>query len=178
MHVSCTSLFLPSLFILFYFINFLLQQKKLVHFISFHLFGFINNVQIGAVLNSLEDLKEINLGQLSFSLPDNLDELQNSLGGEGACVQVGYSLISTTKDQGFFFLFPPCFPFKMTFQQYRSPNCIFGVFFSQLPKWNLVFVFYPCFIRISLFKIIIFVFCFFVFSLLGRKFLSPSQIVL
>ena len=40
-HVSCTGLFFPSLFILFYFINFLLEQKKLVHFISFHLFGFI-----------------------------------------------------------------------------------------------------------------------------------------
>ena len=52
-------------------------------------------------MNSLEDLKEINLGQLSFSLPDNLDELQDSLGGEGACVQVGYSLISTEVDKGY-----------------------------------------------------------------------------
>ena len=34
-------LFFPSLFMLFYVINFLLQQKKLDHFISFHLFGFI-----------------------------------------------------------------------------------------------------------------------------------------
>ena len=62
-------------------------------------------MQIGASLNSLEDLKEINLGQLSFSLPDNLDELQDSLGGEDACVQVGYSLISTEDDGGFIFFF-------------------------------------------------------------------------
>ena len=55
-------------------------------------------------MNSLEDLKEINLGQLSFSLPDNLDELQDILGGEGACVQVGYSLISTKVDKGYLFI--------------------------------------------------------------------------
>ena len=64
-------------------------------------------------MNSLEDLKEIDLGQLSFSLPDNLDELQDSLGGEGACVQVGYSLISTEEDKGFLlsFLFISLFLF-------------------------------------------------------------------
>ena len=59
MHVSCTSLFLPSLFILFYFINFLLQQKKLVHFISFHLFGFITTVQKGPEQNHPVSQKEI-----------------------------------------------------------------------------------------------------------------------
>ena len=63
-------------------------------------------MQIGASLNTLEDLSEITLGDLTFSLPANSEELQNSLGGEGACVQVGYSLISTEDDAGNFFSSP------------------------------------------------------------------------
>ena len=46
----------------------------------------------------MEDLTEITLGDLTFTLPDNIEELQESLGGEGACVRVGYSLISTVND--------------------------------------------------------------------------------
>ena len=59
-----------------------------------------DNVQIGASSNLLEDLKEITLGDLTFTLPNNIQELQDSVGGEGACVEVGYSLISTENDRG------------------------------------------------------------------------------
>ena len=44
----------------------------------------------------LENLQFISLGGLEFQLPIN-EELQNNLGGEGACVQVGYSLVNTNK---------------------------------------------------------------------------------
>ena len=45
------------------------------------------------------------MGGLTFSLPDNIEELQESLGGEGACVNVGYSLISTENDEGIIYFF-------------------------------------------------------------------------
>ena len=41
----------------------------------------------------LEDLSTISIGEVSFSLPNNIQELQSYLGGEGACVYVGYSMI-------------------------------------------------------------------------------------
>ena len=34
------------------------------------------------------------LGGASFQLPNDLGELQEILGGEGACVSIGYSLIT------------------------------------------------------------------------------------
>ena len=43
-------------------------------------------------------MQTITLGNLTFTLPDNLDELQTNLGGEGACVQSGYSLINQNSD--------------------------------------------------------------------------------
>ena len=45
------------------------------------------------------------LGDLSFSLPENLGELQDILGGIGGCVSVGYSLIDLQEAQSNFFLF-------------------------------------------------------------------------
>ena len=50
------------------------------------------------------------LGDLSFSLPENLGELQDILGGIGGCVSVGYSLIDLQEAQSNFFsvfFFPP-----------------------------------------------------------------------
>ena len=41
----------------------------------------------------------LSIGDLSFTLPDNLNQLQEHLGGEGACVNAGYSLIGE-EDQG------------------------------------------------------------------------------
>ena len=67
------------------------------------------------------NLKEFNLGQLSFSLPDNLDELQASLGGEGACVQVGYLLISIEEDRGFFSILFLCL-FLLLFLRFISSS--------------------------------------------------------
>jgi len=54
-----------------------------------------DSVQLGAQLNLLENLQQIYLGDLIITLPDDLSELQEELGGEGSCVQVGYSLITT-----------------------------------------------------------------------------------
>jgi len=50
---------------------------------------------VGTSLNPLENLQFIQLGELTFSLPTDLTELQENLGGEGACVAAGYSLITT-----------------------------------------------------------------------------------
>ena len=98
-----------------------------------------NNVLVGASLNSLEDLREITLGDLTFTLPNNIQELQESLGGEGACVQVGYSLISTNEDEGyfyfftlfFFYFFLLCYDalFQLINNYYsgRCSNCIFVI---------------------------------------------------
>ena len=93
-------------------------------FLSFHFFlPFLqsDNVQVGASLNTLEDLQTIQLGKilnyflkkifficsyfdvlggLTFTLPENLAELQESVGGVGTCVSVGYSLIDLQQDDG------------------------------------------------------------------------------
>ena len=69
-------------------------------------------VQVGASFNTLEDLEVITLGDLTFELPKDLKDLQDSLGGTGNCVQVGYSLVDL-ENEGlffyfeFFFFFPP-----------------------------------------------------------------------
>ena len=67
---------------------------------------------------------------------------------------MGYSLISTTEDRGYLavFIYLSFYPSKNDIatylsrknipQQHRSPNCIIGFLFSQLPKWNLVFFFF------------------------------------
>ena len=52
-------------------------------------------------MNVLEDLRTISLGDLTFLLPENLQELQESLGGLGGCVRVGYSLVGL-EDTGWF----------------------------------------------------------------------------
>ena len=52
----------------------------------------------------LEDLSIISLSDLSFTLPENIEELQQYLGGEGACIQVGYSLIDYPSEGDFFLI--------------------------------------------------------------------------
>jgi len=51
------------------------------------------NLKVGASVNTLEDLGSISIGDLAFFLPMNLVQLQESSGGVGHCVSVGYSLI-------------------------------------------------------------------------------------
>ena len=63
------------------------------------------------------------LGDLSFSLPENLGELQDILGGIGGCVSVGYSLIDLQEAQSNIFLFFFFFSLLFTF-----------FFFFFLPK--------------------------------------------
>ena len=47
---------------------------------------------MGTSVNALEDLQTISIGDLTFILPYDLKELQESLGGVGECARVGYSL--------------------------------------------------------------------------------------
>ena len=49
---------------------------------------------MSSVVDSLENLQSQNIGVASFQLPDNLEELQQVLGGEGACVPIGFSVIA------------------------------------------------------------------------------------
>ena len=116
-------------------------------------------------MNSLEDLKEINLGQLSFSLPDNLDELQDSLGGEGACVQVGYSLISTTQDRGYLVVFISLFlyPFIFSLKVTLPPIYLEKIFHNNtgVPTASLAFFLVNCQNGTwYFFFVFLFVFCF------------------
>ena len=46
-----------------------------------------------------------NTGSASFQLPTPLDELKEILGGEGACVPVGYSLLAAQDGSYIYILF-------------------------------------------------------------------------
>eukprot|EP00009_Paramoeba_aestuarina_P000425 CAMPEP_0201514108 /NCGR_PEP_ID=MMETSP0161_2-20130828/6022_1 /ASSEMBLY_ACC=CAM_ASM_000251 /TAXON_ID=180227 /ORGANISM="Neoparamoeba aestuarina, Strain SoJaBio B1-5/56/2" /LENGTH=799 /DNA_ID=CAMNT_0047910563 /DNA_START=939 /DNA_END=3335 /DNA_ORIENTATION=+ len=52
------------------------------------------SVQVGAAFTVLEDVQTIVIGDVTFFLPSNLQELQDSLGGLGECVYVGYNLFN------------------------------------------------------------------------------------
>ena len=67
-------------------------QKLFTH--RFFLFCQNENFQVSSVVDSLENLQSQNIGVASFQLPDNLEELQQVLGGEGACVPIGFSVIA------------------------------------------------------------------------------------
>ena len=56
---------------------------------------------MGSSFNLLENLQVITIGEAVFSLPE-IQEIRESLGGEGNCISVGYSLISTPEDNGLF----------------------------------------------------------------------------
>ena len=62
---------------------------------TFFSFPFSQNegIQVGSVFDSLENSKTLSIGGVEFRLPENLFELQQSLGGEGACVSIGFSNI-------------------------------------------------------------------------------------
>ena len=84
-----------------YFFFFLIIAVDFVAFYHFsHFFSQSDKVQIGASLNILENLREITIGQATFILPDNIQELEDILGEVGGCVPVGYSFIETLQDQG------------------------------------------------------------------------------
>ena len=51
-------------------------------------------------MDILENLRTITVNDATFNLPDNLEELEEILGGVGTCVSVGYSMIETLQDQG------------------------------------------------------------------------------
>ena len=53
-----------------------------------------DRIQLGVAFDILENLETISIGNSIFTLPNNLKELQDSLGGVGECVQVGYSNIN------------------------------------------------------------------------------------
>ena len=96
--------FILFYFILFYFILFYFILFYFIKFISSYCFLFVlsltsshqkqtDRIQLGASFDKLENLKVITIGNSVFTLPKSISELQDSLGGRGACVQVGYSLI-------------------------------------------------------------------------------------
>ena len=62
-----------------------------------------DQVSIGVSFNVLENLQTISLGEVSFALPENLLDLQESLGGVGQCAQVGYSLLDPRNEGDLFF---------------------------------------------------------------------------
>ena len=84
--------YLPFYFIFFFYPHLVFFQSE--------------TIQVGSSFNILQNLQEINIGGASFALPDS-QEFQDLLGGEGTCVSVGYSLISTGVNDGliFFFIF-------------------------------------------------------------------------
>ena len=86
----------------------------------------------------MNNLKEISIAGASFSLPES-SEFEELLGGEGNCVSVGYSLVSTEENDGLLIFF--CVILLHLFNQStqnRGPNCLIDIFFYKLLVWRMV----------------------------------------
>ena len=90
----------------------------------------------------------ISLGKLSFSLPNDLTELQESLGGVGDCVQMGYSLMDTNNGGCFYhyyyFMNYDLAAVSIFFGEILFFSAHFFLFFSDVPTASLTFYSINC----------------------------------